>query len=204
MVYRVLSPQSYCMQLGVVGYIDQGELFASAVQDVIKGLAPFSFEVNPNNFTPEALFDSAYDGMIASASSKSPVLWTTQHTALLNEFLLKVYREYRSWKFRSALDESVAADTLYPELEPVANLCREMNHGKQKTADAIIAFTVERFAHDLSHLAYEAFDDTMTMFLKAHQRRIKTMRIKIDASNLDYAMLDMKMLIEVEEGENDS
>jgi hypothetical protein len=204
MVYRVLSPQSYSVNLGVVGYIDHGELFSAAVDDVIKGLAPFSFEVNPNNFTPEALFDSAYDGMIASASSKSPVLWTTQQTALLNEFLLKVYREYRQWRWRAAIDETDAADTTFAELEPVAELCRDMNHGKQKTADAIIAFTIDRFAQDLSQIAYNAFEDTITMFLKAHCRRITSIRIKVDASNFEYAMLDMKMLIEVEEGENDS
>lgn len=204
MVYRVLSPQCYHMQLGVVGYIDQGELFAGAVNDVIKGLAPFSFEVNPVNFTLEALFDSAYDGMVASASSKSPVLWPTQHVALLNEFLMKIYREYRRWKFHSALDGSEANDYVFAELEPVAELCREMNHGKQKTEDAIIAFTIERFAHDVAQLAFDAFGDTMEMFYKAHRQRVSSIRIKIDANAIDVAMLNMKMLIEVEEGENDS
>ena len=204
MVYRVLAPQAYSIDLGVVGYIDHGQDFLQAVNDVIKGLAPFSLEVNPINFTPEALFDSAYDGLVLSAKSKVPVHWPASQRSQLKEFLAKVLREHRQWKFRSKFDEGEVNDHIFHELEPVAEICQEMNKGNFDVVDGIVSFTISRFAQDLSQIIFNEFGDTLEMFTKAHRHRIKAIRVKVDAGRLDTAMLDMKMLIEVEEGENDS
>ena len=199
MIYKVLSPQSYVMDLGIVGYLDHGQDFETLVKKVIRGLPAISWKAKPAAFTKETLKIGLVNSLWESVEHKAPVILTRQEESFLKVFLKDMHDEYRRWVFTSAMDDSASYnDDAQSDLEALSQLHKHMADTSDSPLLTLCHYVVETFVNDMIDMGWEIFDGVRPTFENSRRGKIKDYTFKVDASNLDWCMVDLKFLINVE------
>lgn len=203
MIYRVLSPVSYRMDIGVLAYLNNGHVLTLGVHDVLKGLAPFSYRVpHEETQTAESLYQHIIAGLIEAAAAAPR--WTRAYQVQMNDVLFTLNKELRRWRMEEAMETSTADYAMRAELEPIGEIVNNIRQHGDATQEAFTEFALHRFANDLGFYTVEAFGDVIQTFLHCHRGKIVSMEVKGNTRGIDRGTLELKLLIEIEEGENDS
>lgn len=197
MIYNVLAVHTWNIQLGVIGYLTNGDVFQEAVDNLVTSFPKMRIEIPVGDLESDTIYAAFHNAAASYLSGFEPNL-TRVELSRLKAFLDSLCDEYRRWRFDAGM-EAQPNDSVMEELLPLIQLHKAVRSDDFSVTKTLIDYTVEALAQFFSHAIVEEFQESVKLFQLRHLIPITQLAVTLDFPKSQYNIMDMRLLIHTEE-----
>lgn len=197
MIYKVLAIQTWGFQLGVVGYLTDGELFESIVTRTVEKFPKMKIAIPVSAIDRESVYRVLKDQMPTYLHNfKIPA--TRAELGVMKQFLDSLNAEYRRWNFDAGVESSVD-ESMYDELKPLIEIHGYNRQMGGSINDVFLEYATQAMADLFADAFIHEFEETITTFTRLRKGGISELSLTLDFPQCNYNLMDMRLLITVPE-----
>ncbi|QVW55188.1 hypothetical protein pEaSNUABM29_00144 [Erwinia phage pEa_SNUABM_29] len=199
MIYKVIANHLINVELGVVGYLPDGERFLGLVIDTITKLPRITVELPVRELYKDEVYEAIRETLTGYTYDFRCMLPRTD-LSFLHDFFTLLTDEYRRWKFNVSMEAST--ESHFNGLAPLLDLALEYKTRENSHWETLKHYTLDLMATAVTDAVMQNYEEPVHMFLQAYCGPIRTMVLKVDfPKSLQANALDMRLLIDVPEEE---
>lgn len=197
MIYNVLAVHTWNIQLGVIGYLTNGDAFQEAVDTLVTSFPKMRIDIPVGDLESDTIY-AAFHNAAASYLSDFEPRFTRVELSRLKAFLDSLCDEYRRWRFDAGM-EAQPNDGVMEELLPLIQLHKAVRSDHFSVTKTLVDYTVETLAQFFSRAIVEEFQESVHMFQSRHLHPITQLSVTLDFPRSQYNIMDMRLLIHTED-----
>lgn len=197
MIYNVLSVQTWAINLGVVGYLTDGDVFLEAVEKTIAKFPKMRIDLPLGELESDVMYTALRTAAMAYLHDHQTALPRVQ-LSRLKAFLDSLNDEYRRWKFDAGMG-TTCNDALMEELDPLIQLHRSVSSDNFSVANTILEYSIEAVSQFFAKQLVEEFGHVVEMYRLMYTGKIERLVLILDFPKCQFNIMDMRLHIHVAE-----
>ncbi|AFQ96743.1 hypothetical protein STRATTON_31 [Erwinia phage vB_EamM_Stratton] len=196
MLYRVRANHLICVDLGVLGYVNDGEWFLQMVINYIRTIPRLHIELgeSPN----EQSIVTAVEWALLSYTRELRFPGTRSEFHQLNQYLKTLNDEYRRWKFDECMESQVGS-VAFDDLRPLLTIVEQCRILGESSWDILRTYANDLMLEVILSAIKEHFAAPMDMFMTVHKEKVKGFDLYVHFPTDATSALDLKLLVDIPE-----
>jgi len=197
MLYRVRANHLICVDLGVLGYVNDGEWFLQRVIQYIRSIPRLHISL-PVEELNEAELHRNTGWALLSSTRELRFPGTRSDFHQLSEYLRALNVEYRRWKFDEMM-ESGSPSVVFDDLKPLLAVYEQCKTQGESAWDVLREYANGLMLQAICDAVKEHFAEPMDMFMTVHKDQVKSFDLYIHFPVEGMSALDLKLMVDVPE-----
>lgn len=197
MLYRVRANHLICVDLGVLGYVNDGEWFLQMVINYIRSIPRLHIAMPVESLDVETLRTRTVWALLGyTRELRFPGTRSDYHR--LDEYLKTLNDEYRRWKFDEMM-ESGTPSIVFDDLKPLLAVYEQCRTQGESSWDVLREYANDLMLQAICNAVKEHFAEPMDMFMTVHKDKVAAFELYVHFPTEGASALDLKLMVEIPE-----